>query len=137
MTFEDLPSDWTTRPLHDPTLCHDIVDLCLSFRDRSASSLLTLFADDQDVPIGTPVLIGGMDWTCDTAERKEGLDMLAAIGPPAALFGISARTPIPESTAQRWLEDAERSCQAADVRFLGFYSVDMEEIRQLSTAPGQ
>lgn len=135
MTFENLPSDWSTRPLDDVTLCHDVVDLCVSFQDRASSSMLTLYADEHDVPIGAPVLVAGVEWGCASAERREAVDLMTGMGPPAVLFGISSRMPIPEPTAQRWLEEAERACRAAEVRLLGFYSVDMEGIRQLSAVP--
>lgn len=42
MTFHDLPQDWPTRSLADPTLAADIVDLVVTDQDRAEGGLAFL-----------------------------------------------------------------------------------------------
>ena len=48
MSFRDLPEDWPSRPLTDPTLVDDVLDLLVSERDRQDGALFILLCDSQD-----------------------------------------------------------------------------------------
>jgi len=47
MTFDDLPADWPTRPITDPALFLDVVDLCVSEHHRAAGAVYVLLCDPQ------------------------------------------------------------------------------------------
>jgi len=57
MTFHDVPRDLAQRPLHDPRLIADVLDLCVPFPDREAGALCVLLCDDED-RLAQPMVIG-------------------------------------------------------------------------------
>jgi hypothetical protein len=56
MTFHDLPDDWHSRRLDDPTVAPSIVDLCISDRDRSTGGLSVLLCRT-DGTLSQPVFL--------------------------------------------------------------------------------
>lgn len=58
MSFEDLPSDWPSRPLTDPDFVHDVLDLCVSHADRAAGGLAVLTLRD-DLTLAQPLFVEG------------------------------------------------------------------------------
>jgi hypothetical protein len=48
MAFTDLPPDWPTRPITDPALLPDVLDLVVDERARVTGSLFLLFCDRGD-----------------------------------------------------------------------------------------
>jgi hypothetical protein len=57
MTFHDLPHDLARRPLTDPRLVADVLDLCVPFPDREAGAVCVLLCDDED-RLAQPMVIG-------------------------------------------------------------------------------
>jgi hypothetical protein len=48
MAFTDLPDDWGSRPITDPTLTADVLDLLVSEQCRHRGGLVLLFCDASD-----------------------------------------------------------------------------------------
>jgi hypothetical protein len=48
MTFKDLPRDIALRPLDNPRLIADVLDLCIPFPDREAGAIGVLLCDGED-----------------------------------------------------------------------------------------
>ncbi len=58
MSFEDLPPDWPARPLNDPGMAADVLDLCVSNADRVGGGLAILVLRE-DLTLAQPVFVAG------------------------------------------------------------------------------
>lgn len=58
MSFEDLPPDWPSRPLSDPLLAGDVLDLCVSRADRLHGGLSVLVLRP-DLTLAQPIFVAG------------------------------------------------------------------------------
>jgi hypothetical protein len=98
MSFDDLPSDWPDRPLTDPRLVADVLDLCVSLRARYDGSIVLLACDAADrlrqpFEIGCVSTAGGIDERIDgfgavfslIADAETDGSVLAAIARPGGL----------------------------------------------------
>ncbi len=84
MTFDDLPADWPQRPLTDPRLLDDVLDLMVGERDRRQRSLVVL-ACDAEVRLIQPVAIGPLTTPCDPDLVQRTVDILVeALGDDTA-----------------------------------------------------
>lgn len=94
MTFEDLPPDWEDRPLTDPRLVADVLDLFVSHRARHEGALVLLLCDGEDRLV-QPVEIAEPHTAGDAAERSASLRslfaMLADLEPDAGVLAAVAR----------------------------------------------
>jgi hypothetical protein len=145
MTFEDLPHDWPTRPLTDPRIAADVVDLVVRESDRATGCLTILLCDDtrrmiQPISITDLDLVGpapgeyGRPFDLVVGEFAERLGgVVVAIGRP---HGSS-----PDDEARAWHEAAIAGCREHGVPLLGTYLatadavVEMPRWDQLSLAP--
>ncbi|MGA7689068.1 MAG: hypothetical protein WCA29_07540 [Jiangellales bacterium] len=75
MAFTDLPPDWPTRPITDPALLADVLDLVVSEHARVTGSLFLLLCDPGDRLV-LPVEIGELATAPAGSARAE---MLAPI----------------------------------------------------------
>jgi hypothetical protein len=75
MAFTDLPPDWPSRPITDPALLADVLDLVVSEQARLAGSLYLLLCDPGDRLV-LPVEIGELATAPAGSARAE---MLAPI----------------------------------------------------------
>ncbi len=119
MTYEDLPYEWDTLPLTDPTLATDVVDLLLADRDRRRDAMLLLFCHDDDTLI-QPVVIDRIPWRCSAAARRRTLKFLDHFSDVGMIVAISSSTPIPDDVARLWLAEAERVADAGGPHLLHF-----------------
>lgn len=131
MTFEDLPSNWTTLPLSDPGLAADVVDLVLSHRLRAADTTLFLPCDERDVAYPSPVLLSDTDWAIPAARRLEVLRPIASSGVPSALVAMSSDTRLPAEVVAAWHLDARSAFADAGVRLLGFFEVWQDNVEEV------
>jgi hypothetical protein len=58
MTFDDLPDDWSDRPLTDPALVADVLDLVVFARDRQQGAVSFLLCDE-DARLVQRLMTGG------------------------------------------------------------------------------
>jgi hypothetical protein len=133
MAFTDLPSDWGDRPLTDPRLVADVLDLVVSERSRREGALCLLVCDAtdrlripiviDDMPVAdlpsarVPVLVRLFD---DVASVDDDLAVLVAIGRDG---GLSV-TPADRAWAQ-----AVASAAAGRARVLGVHVVTLDGSR--------
>ena len=137
MGFEDLPDDWTDRPLTEPQLLADVLDLTVSHRDRVQGAIGVLVCD-ADQRLLVPAVIGDLDDLAPDADRLEGLrNFVSAViegmgseaGPLGLHFSIARRYGLsitPDDV--RWRDAAVAAC-AARVTLLGVHVVTVEGSR--------
>jgi hypothetical protein len=75
MTFEDLPADWPDRPLDDPLLVTDVLDLCVSMADRAAGAIVFLLCDPEG-RLAQPVAIGELPPRFTVAECEHAIEVM-------------------------------------------------------------
>ncbi|MCE1179523.1 MAG: hypothetical protein LWW86_10925 [Micrococcales bacterium] len=77
MSLHDLPDDWATRPVHDPEIAADVVDLIVRESDRDDGAVCLLLCHP-DGRLLQPVTIGLEGVSPPLAERREMIGALAA-----------------------------------------------------------
>jgi len=128
MTFDDLPADWPTRPITDPALFLDVVDLCVSEHHRAAGAVYVLLCDPQ-ARLVQPCALPTGNRVSDARgvgdqERRGILDpfatALATQQPGGGLVVVVARPGRQEPTPadRRWHRAAQAVCDRHDVRLL-------------------
>jgi hypothetical protein len=139
MGFQDLPADWPDRPLTDPQLLADVLDLTLSHRDRVEGSIGVLVCD-ADQRLLVPAVIGELDEIAPDAERSKGLrNFVSAVvdglgagsgaGPLGLHFSIARRYGLSiTSDDLRWRDAAVAAC-GSRVTLLGVHVVTVEGSR--------
>lgn len=134
MSFYDLPDDWSERPLTDPLLVADVLDLVVSDADRLAGCLAAVMCDEQDRPCGVSILTDPERLPSD-ADKCRAIGVFvqatASSGGGSILFAL-ARPDGLSITAddQRWAQAARQEC-TEDARLLGFHVVTRDGSRQL------
>ena len=136
MGFEDLPDDWPDRPLTEPQLLADVLDLTASHRDRVQGAIGVLVCD-ADQRLLVPAVIGDLDDLAPDADRCEGLrNFVSAVlegmgeaGPLGMHFSIARRYGLsitPDDV--RWRYAAVSAC-ASRATLLGVHVVTVEGSR--------
>ena len=134
MGFDDLPADWSDRPLTDPRLVRDVLDLMVFDKDRRAGALSILICDEEARLI-QPLTVTDIPEVAQ-AERVRCIgNLVEAIGRKGSLLLALAR---PDGLSIResdtaWLRAAETAC-GDDVRFLGLYVVTCHGSREVPRA---
>ncbi|ONI74205.1 hypothetical protein BWI15_12710 [Kribbella sp. ALI-6-A] len=145
MTFTDLPKNWRRRPLTDPGLAADVVDLYCSAGDRRRGTLTLFICDERDRFRGAVVID-----LCDLAveplpKRGVGPQSARPIGRAAGLrpvikplqvfpggalmLALSRSGPATTTAADReWVDAAIRVCRSLGVRLLGFYLASRDAV---------
>ena len=150
MSFEDLPRDWPQRPVTDPAITADLLDLIVTDRDRAAGALGILLCGRDDRLL-QPVVVEAPDLSAHAAERRRGFDNICAAlghlgerGPDGRVAGLGllvalARPGPPLATAGdlRWRDTAQQSCRDHGVGLLGVWLVTPEVIRPLPARTSQ
>lgn len=94
MTFEDLPADWPQRPITDPEIWEDVLDLLVSPADRRGRSLAVL-ACHADGRLLQPMVIGPDIGPCAqvVADNAVGaiVEVLGATAPDGTVVIALAR----------------------------------------------
>jgi hypothetical protein len=131
MSFDDLPEGWKERPLTDPRLVADVLDLMVSDADRCAGSLAVLLCDEQGCLL-QPGIISDLDYDTSEAERSAMLAIFVAnlaTWFDSVLFAL-ARADGLSITAddQRWARAVQYAC-AGEMRLLGFHLITRDGSR--------
>lgn len=135
MAFDDLPPDWTDRPLSTPHLAGDVVDLVVKESDRAQNTFAVLPCDENDIGYPTPVLIEQTDWLVDDEERRQMLTALATLGLPAVVLAFSSSRRLPDGVLARWRADAETAFGTAGTRVIGVFTAWAHHVEPVP-APG-
>jgi len=97
MTFQDLPSNWPSRPLTSPDLVHDVLDLCVNNADRVNGGLSVLVLRE-NLTLAQPIFVKGPLPRLDRLETltslfrgcsRDGLDGFFVVGIVHELPGLS------------------------------------------------
>lgn len=121
MTFEDLPDDWPQRPVTDPALFDDVVDLVVSERDRARGALYVLLCGEGGQLL-QPCAVTDLGPGCEPDPRliEPFAEGLVRQCPDGGLVVVVARcgAPAPRDTDVRWARAAEAVCNHWDARLL-------------------
>ncbi len=136
MTYQDLPTDWPSRPVTDPAITSDLLDLVVRDADRVDGALYLLLCGERGQliePMVFPEPLTRMSREqCGTAfaalehlALQEGLrgGILVAIAREKGLFITD--------TDRGWHEAAIRSCRRSGLSLLGVWVVTRHVIRPL------
>lgn len=121
MSFDDLPEDWQHRPMTDPALFDDVVDLVVSDQDRRDGALYLLLCDGDGVliqPCAISDIPAGRE--SDPKAIRPFMEALAQHCPGAGLVIVVARPgeAAPRETDVHWMQTTEAACAGSDLRFL-------------------
>ncbi|XVX21689.1 hypothetical protein ACQP1U_07480 [Actinomycetota bacterium] len=92
MSFHDLPDDWASRPVHDPEIAADVVDLIVREADRDEGAVCFLLCH-RDGRLLQPVTIGLQGASPPPAERREIVGALASTLPEELLVVTAIARP--------------------------------------------
>ena len=80
MSYQDLPHDIRTRPLGDPTLQADVVDLILGIDERRSGALALMLCDEGDRGV-QPIVLSDLPPEAPPSATLRGLlDLLLPDG---------------------------------------------------------
>lgn len=131
MPFTDLPDDWSSRPITDPDLIEDVLDLVVSLHDRHRGAIVLLLCD-RDGRLRQPVTIGEPPVSVGLDEAEQMLRVFVEVftgsregAPDAALMVVVARPHglVPVAADRVWRRATQRVCAAAGWLDLGTYLV--------------
>lgn len=141
MSFDDLPDDWPDRPLTDPRLVADVLDLIVSDADRRSGALAVLLCDGA-ARLVQPGIIGDLDDAATEEDRCLALGsfvrgLSTSFGRCASILFALARADglsvTPDDRA--WARAARDAC-GDDVRLLGFHLVTRHGSREVPATSG-
>lgn len=131
MSFENLPTDWPTRSLSDPTLAADVVDLTLNSADRRRTSVGLLLCDDRHRLL-QPMVINDIGH-CSAAEQRHLFQTVCNAMPGIGASSLVVTLARPVGTAltatdRAWLESAREVCASRKVSLIGTFLADLEVV---------
>jgi hypothetical protein len=131
MSFHDLPPDWAERPMTDPAITADVLDLVVRDADRDSGAVAALMCN----PAGRlvqPAVVTLPPGGVQPGDHRRFFDvvcagMVAACGEadPGGILVAVARPgrPVVTPDDRAWLDAAGRSCTDHGVRLLGTWLV--------------
>lgn len=128
MTFEDLPAGWQSRPLTDPRITEDVLDLVISGHDRDLGTIHILLCDPAD-RLMQPCAVGELDDPAAGCTKLEIIDPFARawsrLEPEGGLLVAIARSRGLAITDddRAWHQAAIDACRDSRVRLLGVHVV--------------
>lgn len=133
MAFTDLPENWSTRPITDPSLLTDVLDLVVSDRSRARGALYLLLCDTDDRLV-LPVCIDDIADAGGPEQRVEllrpMLSMIAQMEPTGGVLVAIARPGGLSATGDdRGWADALRAATGGQMRLLGVHVVTADGSR--------
>ena len=136
MSFENLPDDWPARPLDDPVLAADVVDLVVSDADRAAGALGFLLCR----PGGTlaqPVVVGEVAQEDPTQVVARMIPVIADLPDTPGFVLALARPRGGVSDADRALHQyALDACEDAGLTLWGTFLATHAGVTHLPVASG-
>jgi len=139
MSYLDLAPSWTDRPLTDPALATDVIDLLLTHGERSRGTFAAILCD----PTARFRAVISIDLRAEFPGHAPDTPALCApalhpivpalrTDPDAALLLALGRPgpPTCPTTDTEWSTAATHLCRAAQVPLLGFYIATPDHIYQ-------
>ena len=136
MSFDDLPDDWSDRPLTTPTLVADVLDLVLAEADRRIGALAFLLCDGTGRLLA-PAVVTDVPDDIENDERQRMIEtFVRPLGPAGSLHlaigrqdGLSIR-----AGDRAWAAAAAEVC-AGGPRLLGVHLLTLHGYRELRLPP--
>ena len=133
MAFTDLPQDWGDRPLTDPRLVADVLDLVVSERARRDGALCLLVCDGTD-RLRVPVVVDQLPATAPPSTGASALtrlfDELVDLDPDLSVLAALARDGgLSVTAADRAWAASIASAATGRVRLLGVHVVTLDGSR--------
>lgn len=144
MSFDDLPDDWPMRSLREEALARDVLDLCVSDRDREGPGIAVLLCGP-DGRLQQPVVVSDVTPEQDLAEDCLTLRTLV-LHPlecdrcdwhereplaPAVLLAVVRPVGRLDDTDRAWHQRAIAVCRSAGVDLLGTHLVTAQGVETL------
>lgn len=141
MTFEDLPKDWATRPLTDPDLVRDVLDLFVSRADRETGGLALLLCS-REGRLRQPMFIEGLDLAASPEQRDEAIGWVIQMceevedgaSPLAVVLATVHAEGHPSDDDRAWHQCAIDRCRTAGIELLSMHVVLAHEVVTLPPA---
>jgi hypothetical protein len=131
MTFRDLPPDIRDRPLTDPGLAADVIDLIIGDEARASGCVGLMLCDRDDRGI-QPVVLSDVPENASSEGLRQLLDLLLPVVAEArgsVLVGRGRRRgSAPNDLDREWHQQAIDCCAASGVRLLGFHLATSEGV---------
>jgi hypothetical protein len=135
MSYRDLPDDLRSRPLTDPVLQGDVVDLLLGEDDRRGGAFTVVLCDQGDRGF-QPIVLPELGEGAEVADLVRLLDLLlplvAEFGGSVLLARGRAHGLRPGEDDRAWHRVALAACGRHQVRLLGFHVATPEGVQPLS-----
>jgi hypothetical protein len=134
MSFDDLPRDWPRRPLSDPVLTADVIDLVVSDADRRSQGLGFLLCRPGGT-LGQPFFVGAQEYA-DPCQAVTLMTRAAEETPGVAgLVLVLARSGGPVDDADRSVhQHAIDVTRAAGLTLWGTYLATRSGVTALPVA---
>ncbi len=145
MSFEDLPADWAERPVTDPEIAADVLDLIVRDADRVTGSVVAVVCNAAGRVV-QPVVVELPPDGVGPGEHRRFFDVvcmgIASASGDAHRGGILAavarsRGPFVTGDDREWHDAAARSCAQHGVRLLGTWLVTRAVIRRIDDGAAQ
>jgi len=136
MTFADLPPDWPTRPVTDPDITPDLLDLVVRDVDRVDGALCILLCGEQGQLVH-PMVFPRPPTRMSREQRGTVFAALEALAAEEGLRGgilvavAREKGAFVTDTDRAWHDAAIASCRASGLRLLGVWVVTRRVIRQV------
>jgi hypothetical protein len=141
MSFEDLPPDWARRPVTDPDITADLLDLVVGDRDRHEGAIGLLLCGPGGRLLQPVVVSAPRDQVLEDDHRRVFDVMADAFGDPLddARPGILVALARPDyrhaaREDDRWRDAAVASCEEHGIDLLGIWVVTPDVIRPLPSS---
>lgn len=135
MSFDDLPDDWPDRPLTEPRLVADVLDLFVSAADRERGALVVLACDEQ-ARLVQPFVVSDLDDEVSDQDMERAFNLFVSpmSGVGSLLVAIARKDGLSITAADRaWCRAAQRAC-GDGVRLLGVHVVTLYGSRAVPAA---
>ena len=136
MTFEDLPPDWPTRPVTDPDITADVLDLVVRDADRVDGALCLLLCGEGRRLV-QPLVIPRVPTTLRPDDRRRVFEALRHVVADRGFRGgvlvavARARHAYVTDDDRAWHEAAIDALDDIGIELLGMWIVTRGVIRQM------
>lgn len=135
MSFDDLPPDWPTRSLADPTFAADVLDLCVSDSDRLTGGLSVLLCRP-DGSLSQPLFVADVPHEAGFREAVSAvvLGSLSLPGVDGVVVAVVRRSGGVTDADRRLHQHAIEVCRRALLTLHGTFVVTCLGVKHLPVA---
>ena len=136
MTYNDLPPDWPTRPVTDPDITADLLDLVVRDADRVDGALCILLCGEEGQLV-QPMVFPRPPTRMSREQRGRVFASLEHLAAEEDLRGgilvaiAREKGPFVTDTDRAWHEAAIASCRTSGLTLLGVWVVTRHVVRQV------